>query len=192
MPILRRMPIVNVWYFSNNHLFVNVNVAAPQANRRHAHRNNIIAFLIPTILTLVQMRYPQQNLFQTNPTLTMISMWSVLAYCFAYSLLELLLLFTSRDTATYSTSTYDIATCLWRTAMMVFGSVSVASLLWLLLFHSPRSWEPVMYMILCLAFPVVVHLARKAVLPMRNLLSEQGRGRSTSLLPLTTMDLSFG
>ncbi|KAM1027791.1 hypothetical protein FF1_040480 [Malus domestica] len=179
-------------YFSNNHLFVDVNVAALQANRRHAHRNNILAFVIPTILTLVQMRYPQQDLLQTNPTLTIITISSVLAYCFAFALLELLLLFTSSDTATSNTSTNELIICWCRTAMMVFGSVSVASLLWLLLFHHPRSWGPVMYLILCLAVPVVVHLAPKAVLPMGNLLFERGRGlRASRLLPLTTMDLSL-
>lgn len=178
-------------YFSNNQqqLVVYVNVAAPLTNPRHAHRNNTLSFAISTILTLVQMSYPQQDLFQTNPTLTMITMSSVLAYCFAFTLLELLLLFTSRDTATSSTSTYDLAICWCRTAMMGFGSVSVASLLWLLLFHHPRSWGPVMYLILCLAFPVVLHLARKAALPMDNLLFGRGRGPRTSrLLPLNTMD----
>ncbi|KAB2595379.1 hypothetical protein D8674_030829 [Pyrus ussuriensis x Pyrus communis] len=88
------MTIYNVMYFSNNQqqLFVHVNVAAPQINRRNGRRNNILAFAILTILTLLQMRYPQQDLFQTYPTLTMITMSSVLAYCIAFTLLELLLL----------------------------------------------------------------------------------------------------
>ncbi|KAM1019055.1 hypothetical protein ACFX13_041202 [Malus domestica] len=187
------MAIYNVMYFKNQQqLFVYVNVAAALTNHCQAHRNNILAFAISTILTLVQMRYPQQDLFQTNPTLTMITMSSVLAYCFAFTLIELLLLFTSRDTATISTSTYHLTICWCRMAMMVFGSISVASLLWLLLFHHPSSWGPVMYLILCLVFPVVRHLARKAVLPMGNLHLELGRGLRTSrLLPLTTTDLSL-
>ncbi|KAM1027783.1 hypothetical protein FF1_040477 [Malus domestica] len=188
------MPIYNVMYFSNNQqqLLVYVNVAAPLTNHRHAHRNNILAFAISTILTLVQLRYPQQDLFQTNPTLTMITMSSVIAYCFAFTLIELLLLFTSRDTPTSSTSTYDVTICWCRTAMMVSGSISVASLLWLLLFHHPHSWGPVTYIILYLAFPVVLHLARKVVLPMGNLLFERGQGPRTSrLLPVTTMNLSL-
>ncbi|CAL8121933.1 unnamed protein product [Prunus armeniaca] len=71
----------NVTYFINNQpqQYMNYSVvlqivpaAASNWTRSYSnnsnHHHEIFAFVIPTLLTLVQMRYPAVDLFQTHPT----------------------------------------------------------------------------------------------------------------------------
>ncbi|PQQ05150.1 hypothetical protein Pyn_16206 [Prunus yedoensis var. nudiflora] len=110
----------NVTYFINNqpHYLMNYSVVLqmmPAASNYNLHAHDIFAFVIPTLLALVQMRYPPEDLFQTHPTSITVFISSFLAYCFAFS---------------FGGHAYK-----WcHMAMHVFGSLSAAILLWLLFF----------------------------------------------------------
>ncbi|KAL6290085.1 hypothetical protein ACE6H2_007595 [Prunus campanulata] len=190
-------------HFINNQHFFFINFAArpptlPEASttskRHHGKNNNILAFTIPTILTLVQMRYAQEDLFKTHRIIMMVVLSSVLGYCLAFSLLGLLLLlmkFSVISDEHDQSHAYIYKWC--HVTMMLFGSVSVASLLWLLLFPHSSSCRLVIYLISCLLLLLVVllSLASKLVPAVAKFLSPAGRGqnhvrRASPLLPLST------
>ncbi|KAI5345271.1 hypothetical protein L3X38_013148 [Prunus dulcis] len=85
----------NVTYFINNQpqYFMNYSVvlqimpAASNSTTAYSvgyYHHEIFAFMIPTLLTLVQMRFPALDLFQTHPTAVTVLLSSLLAYCFAF------------------------------------------------------------------------------------------------------------
>ncbi|KAL6290019.1 hypothetical protein ACE6H2_007529 [Prunus campanulata] len=142
------------YYISNQQLFINFAAQQPTllqasttSSRHHGKENNILAFTIPTILTLVQLRYAQEDLFQTHPIIMTVVLSSVLAYCLAFSLLGLLLLV--MKLAIISTDEFDSYEYIYKWCqiiMTLFGSLSVASLLWLLLFSHSSSCPPLFYL----------------------------------------------
>ncbi|CAL2241276.1 unnamed protein product [Prunus armeniaca] len=129
----------NVTYFINNQprYLMNYSVVLqrmPAAWNYNRHAHDMFAFVIPTLLTLVQMRFPAEVLFRTHPTAVTVFISSLLAYCFAFS---------------FGGHAYK-----WcRMAMLVFGSLSTATLLWLLFFTHYYS-----YLILCVLFLPVAGL----------------------------------
>ncbi|PQQ17276.1 hypothetical protein Pyn_39341 [Prunus yedoensis var. nudiflora] len=131
----------NVTYFINNQpqYFVKYSVAVqimPAASNSTTsysigyNHHDIFAFMIPTLLTLVQMRSPAvEHLFQTHPTAITVFLSSLLAYCFAFS--------------------FGVHAYKWsRKAMLVFGSLSVASLLWILLVPYSSSYLTFCFLLL--------------------------------------------
>ncbi|KAL6290026.1 hypothetical protein ACE6H2_007536 [Prunus campanulata] len=192
---------VVICYINHQQLFI-INFAAQQqqtSNHRHG-KKNILAFTISTILTLVQMRYAQDDLFETHRFLMAVVLSSVLAYCLAFSLLgRLLLVMRPGVNAGTASDEHDCHACIYKWChiiMLLFGSLSVASLLWLLLFPHSSSWRPVLYLVLIFLFSLVVLvLASKLVPAVGKFFSPvcrgQNRGRRTSpLLPLSTVGLS--
>ncbi|KAL6290027.1 hypothetical protein ACE6H2_007537 [Prunus campanulata] len=139
-------------------------------------RHGIFAFTIPTAMSLVQMRYPNQNLFRTHPLLMMLMMCSVIAYSLAF-ILELLLL-------TVSGAPHDDERP--RNWSLASGLVSLTFLLGLL-FSPPSSW-PWLPVLLCFLLVTLLAFAPK----LGELLSRFGRGRnrlrrtSSPPLPLST------
>ncbi|CAL8121907.1 unnamed protein product [Prunus armeniaca] len=84
----------NVTYIINNQpqYFMNYSVVLqimPDASNSTTsysscyNHQDIFAFTIPTLLTLVQMRYPAVDLFRTHPTALTILLSGLVAYCFA-------------------------------------------------------------------------------------------------------------
>ncbi|KAL6290023.1 hypothetical protein ACE6H2_007533 [Prunus campanulata] len=180
----------NVTYFINNQpqQFINYSVvlqimpaAASNWTRSYSNNSNnhheIFAFVIPTLLTLVQMRYPAVDLFQTHPTAITILLSSLLAYCFAFSL--------GNHSLEY-----------WcRMAMLVFGSLSVASLLWLLFL--PHSSSYLILCVLLLLLVVVLSLKRLVNRKLWQRISQELRAaqncisqRACPILPVTSMNVS--
>ncbi|KAI5345267.1 hypothetical protein L3X38_013144 [Prunus dulcis] len=169
----------NVTYFINNqpHYLMNYSVVQqimPAATNYNRHAHDIFAFVIPTLLTLVQMRYPAQLLFQTHPTAITVFISSLLAYCF----------FAFR----FGGHAYK-----WcRMAMLVFGSLSVATLLWLLFFTHHYS-----YLILCVLFLPVEGLGLdRLVRKLWQRIRQELRGaqnsisqRACPLLPVTSVNM---
>ncbi|CAL8121935.1 unnamed protein product [Prunus armeniaca] len=164
-------------YFMNYSVVLQIMPAASNSTMSYSigyNHHDIFAFIIPTLLTLVQMRFPALDLFQTHPTAITVLLSSLLAYCFAFS---------------FGVHAYEWS----RMAMLVFGSLSVASLLWLLFF--PHYYS---YLILCvLLLPVAVlgfdRVVRKLWLSIhqelraaQNLISR----RACPLLPMTSMNVS--
>ncbi|PQM42856.1 hypothetical protein Pyn_08071 [Prunus yedoensis var. nudiflora] len=137
-------------HFINNQHFFFINFAArpptlleasTTSKRHHGKNNTILAFTIPMILTLVQMRYGQEDLFKTHRIIMMVVLFSVLGYCLAFSFLGLLLLLMKLSVISDEHDQSHAYIYKWcHVTMMLFGSISVASLLWLLLF--PHSFLP--------------------------------------------------
>ncbi|CAL9006818.1 unnamed protein product [Prunus brigantina] len=194
-------------HFINNQHFFFINFAArpptlleasTTSKRHHGKNNTILAFTIPTILALVQMRYAQEDLFKTHRIIMMVVLSSVLGYCLAFSLLGVLPLLMKLSVISDEHDQSHAYIYKWcHVTMMLFGSISVASLLWLLLFPHSSSCHLVIYLILCLLLlPVVLlGLAYKLVPAVAEFLSPACRGqnrirRASPLLPLSTMDLS--
>ncbi|KAL6290029.1 hypothetical protein ACE6H2_007539 [Prunus campanulata] len=145
----------------------------PAASNYNLHAHDIFAFVIPTLLALVQMRYPPEDLFQTHPTSITVFISSFLAYCFAFS---------------FGGHAYK-----WcHMAMHVFGSLSAAILLWLLFF--PHYYS---YLILCvLSLPVAGLGLDRLVRKLWQRIRQELRGaqnsisqRACPLLPVTSMNM---
>ncbi|CAB4300088.1 unnamed protein product [Prunus armeniaca] len=196
--------VVIMQHFIHNQHFFFVNFAAQPttlfeasttSKRHHGKNNTILAFTIPTILTLVQMRYAQEDLFRTHRIIMMVVCSSVLAYCLAFSLLGLLLLLMKLSVISDEHDQSHAYIYKWcHVTVMLFGSISVASLLWLLLFPHSSSSRLEIYLILSLL--VLLGLASKLVPAVAKFLSPVGRGqnhvrRASPLLPLNTVDLSL-
>ncbi|PQQ15376.1 hypothetical protein Pyn_39386 [Prunus yedoensis var. nudiflora] len=132
----------------------------------------IFSFTIPTAMTLVQVRFPDQLLFQTNPILMLLILCSVIAYSLAFSL-ELLLR-GSPHADVVRPGNWSIAS----------GSLSLASLLGLLL--SPPSTWPWLPLLLCFLMLTLLVFAPKLVALVPQLLSlfHRRHRRPTTLLPL--------
>ncbi|VVA40251.1 PREDICTED: L484_002648 [Prunus dulcis] len=74
-------PNFNVIYLVNNHLNL-------QLRNMEPYDHAILAFIIPVLLTLVQIRYPaDQDLFQAHPTAMKVLLSCLLAYCLAFGIL---------------------------------------------------------------------------------------------------------
>ncbi|KAL6290188.1 hypothetical protein ACE6H2_007698 [Prunus campanulata] len=131
----------------------------------------IFSFTIPTAMTLVQVRFPDQHLFHTNPILMLLMLSSVIIYSLAFSL-ELLL----RDTPHA-----DVVRP--RNWSIASGSLSLAALLSLLL-SPPSSW-PWFPLLLCFLLLTLLVFAPKlvALAPFRRRHNRRVR-RPTTLLPL--------
>ncbi|ONI21627.1 hypothetical protein PRUPE_2G076600 [Prunus persica] len=105
--------------FNVIYLFNNLNLQL----RNTLYDHDILAFIIPTLLTLVQIRYPaDQDLFQTHPMSMSVVLSSLLAYCLAFSLWVLSI----RHYARGQNLAYAHFWC--PMAMRLFGSASVTSL----------------------------------------------------------------
>ncbi|KAI5345235.1 hypothetical protein L3X38_013112 [Prunus dulcis] len=167
--------VVIMQHFIHNQHFFFVNFAArpttlfeasTTSKCHHGKNNTILAFTILTILTLVQMRL--------------------------LGLLLLLMKLSVISDEHDQSHAYIYKRCF--VTMMLFGSISVASLLWLLLFPHSSSCRLVIYLILCLL--VLLGLAYELVPAVAKFLSPAGRGqnhvrRASPLLPLSTVDLSL-
>ncbi|CAL9007032.1 unnamed protein product [Prunus brigantina] len=180
---------MNHFQFVNQQLLINYFPA--QQNNLMIH-HCIFSFTIPTAMTragpscppqgpalamtLVQVRFPDQLLFQTNPILMLLMLCSVIAYSLAFSL-ELL---------RRGTPHADIVRP--RNWSIASGSLSLASLLSLLL-SPPSSW-PWLPPLLCFLLLTLLLFAPKLVALVPQLLSlfhsrhRRRVRRSTTLLPL--------
>ncbi|KAL6290030.1 hypothetical protein ACE6H2_007540 [Prunus campanulata] len=197
--IPRSSSSVVVCYINHQQLFINFAAQEQQTSNRRHGKKTVFAFTISTILTLVQMRYAQEDLFETHRFLMVVVLSSILAYCLAFSLLgRLLLVMRPIVSASTASDEHDCHAYMYKWCYIIkllFGSLSVASLLWLLLFpHS--SWRPVLYLVLIFLFSLVVlGLASKLVLAVGKFFSPVCRGqnhvrRTSPLLPLSSADLS--
>ncbi|KAL6290022.1 hypothetical protein ACE6H2_007532 [Prunus campanulata] len=164
-------------YFMNYSVVLQIMPAASNSTTSYSigyNHHEIFAFMIPTLLTLVQMRFPAVDLFQTHPTAIRVLLSSLLAYCFAFS---------------FGGHAYKW----YRMAMLVFGSLSVATLLWLLFFPHYYSY----YLMLCvLSLPVAgLGLDRLVLKLWQRIRQELGRAqnrisrRACPLLPMTSMNV---
>ncbi|KAI5345239.1 PREDICTED: PRUPE_2G142700 [Prunus dulcis] len=194
---------LHYYFITNQQLFINFAAqqqtllqASTTSSRHHGKKNNILAFTIPTILTLVQLRYTEEDLFKTHPIIMMVVLSSVLSYCLAFSLLGLLRLFLKL--AIISSDEFDSYEYIYKWCqiiMMLFGSLSVASLFWLLLFSRSSSCPPLFYLTLCFLFLLpllLLGLASKLLLAVTKFLSPaflQGQNRvkrTSPLLPVSS------
>lgn len=192
---------VQYYFITNQQLFINFAAQQPTllqasttSSRHHGKKNNILAFTIPTILTLVQLRYTEEDLFKKHPIIMMVVLSSALAYCLAFSLLGLLRLFLKL--AIISSNEFDSYEYIYKWCqiiMMLFGSLSVASVLWLLFFSHSSSCSPLFYLTLCFLFLLLLlGLASKLPPAVTKFLSPafirgQNRVERTSpLLPLSS------
>ncbi|KAL6290028.1 hypothetical protein ACE6H2_007538 [Prunus campanulata] len=137
--------------------------------RNSNHRaHDILAFIIPILLTFVQIRYlaDRQDLFQTHPLTMMVMLSSLLAHCFAFSLLIRL--------SGSGTRMYNCC----RMAMMVLGFLSVVSLLCLLFIPNCSN------LILCILLLLVVMLGLNRLVRRlwQHIRTAQNRGRTCPLL----------
>lgn len=107
------------YYFINNVQFINF---APAAASTYDGYHDIVAFTIPILFTFVQVRFPSEDLFQTHPITITVVLSSLLSYSLAFAFSVLVSYFHRYD--------YSRKWCCM--AMVLFGSVSVASLIWLL------------------------------------------------------------
>ncbi|CAL2241578.1 unnamed protein product [Prunus armeniaca] len=160
--------------FVNHQRLLNNYFPAQQTNPMIHHC--IFGFTIPTAMTLVQLRFPDQHLFQTNPILMLLILSSVITYSLAFSL-ELLL------------SDTPLAGVLRpRNWSIASGSLSLASLLSLLL-SPPSSW-PWLPLLLCFFLLTLLVFAPKLVALVPQLPSlfrrrhDRRVRRPTTLLPL--------
>ncbi|CAB4300090.1 unnamed protein product [Prunus armeniaca] len=114
--------------------------------RNTLYDHDILAFIIPTLLSLVQIICPaDQDLFRTHPMAMSVVRSSLLAYCLAFSLWVLSI----RHYARGQNLAYAHFWC--PMAMRLFGSVSVTSLLYILFPHDP-SWQPLIYILIAAYF----------------------------------------
>ncbi|KAK9910809.1 hypothetical protein M0R45_034752 [Rubus argutus] len=158
---------------------------ASNYSNRHDHDHDVVGFIIPLLLTLVQIKYPAENLFKTRPITIIFVLSSLLGYFLAFSFWEL-------KGHTHSSQSHRFATEFrWcRMAKLAFGSVSAASLIWLLL----DCWQAVLYLVLAGQLFILLlklpQLLRKFIPPLLRPV-RQNRGRRTyPLLPLTTVNLA--
>ncbi|KAI5345274.1 hypothetical protein L3X38_013151 [Prunus dulcis] len=187
-----------ICYINHQQLFINFAAQQQQtSNRRHGNKS-ILPFTISMILTLVQMRYGQEDLFETHHFLMVVVLSSVLTYCLASLLGRLLLVMRPSVSAGTASDEHDCHAYTYKWChiiMLLFGSLSVASLVWLLIFPYYSFWPPVLYLVLIFLFSLVVGLALKLVPVVCKFLSLVCRGqngvrRTRPLLPLSTVDLS--
>ncbi|CAB4300291.1 unnamed protein product [Prunus armeniaca] len=128
----------------------------------------IFGFTIPTAMTLVQVRFPDQNLFHANPILMLLMLCSVVTYSLAFSLELLLLSLRVNVRATPHVRNWSIAS----------GSVSLASVLGLLL-SPPSSW-PWLPLLLCFLLLTLLAFALKLVPLVHQLLSRFSRATAAA------------
>ncbi|CAL8122505.1 unnamed protein product [Prunus armeniaca] len=165
--------MINFQFVNHQPLLINY-FPAQQTNPMIHHR--IFGFTIPTAMALVQVRFPDQLLFQTNPILMLLMLCSVIAYSLAF-ILELLLRDTPHAEAVRP-----------RTWSIASGSLSLASLLSLLL-PPPSSW-PWLPLFLCFFLLTLLVFAPKLVALVPQLPSlfrrrhDRRVRRPTTLLPL--------
>ena len=190
---------VVICYINHQQLFINFAAQQQQTSNRCHGKKSILPFTISMILTLVQMRYGQEDLFETHHFVMVVVLSSVLTYSLASLLGRLLLLMRPSVSAGTASDEHDCHAYMYKwchITMLLFGSPSVASLLWLLLFPHSSYWRPVLYLVLMILFSLVVLvLASKLVPAVGKFFSLECRGhnrcRSTSpFLPLSTVDLS--
>ncbi|VVA40257.1 PREDICTED: PRUPE_2G179900, partial [Prunus dulcis] len=133
---------------------------------------DIFAFTIPTLLTLVQMRYPDVDLFRTLLTPLTILLSGLVAYCFAFSF-------------------GDHANKWSRKAMLVFGSLSVASLLWILFFSHYSSYLTLCFLLLLvvvLGFDRLIQKLWQSIHQESRVAQNRISQRACLLLPMTSMN----
>lgn len=157
---------------------------ASNYSNRHDHDHDVVAFIIPVLLTLVQIRYRAENLFKTLPITIIFVLSSLLGYCLAFSFWVLI-------GRTHGSHSHRFATEFrWcRMAKLAFGSVSVASLIWLLL----DCWQAVLSVLLAgqllILLLTLLQLLRKFLPLLRPVRPNRVR-RTYPLLPLTTVNLA--
>ena len=161
----------------NNHVlnmyFTNYNISLRQILNRSSstsiHPNDtVVAYLIPIILTFVQIRYTSEDLFQTHPKTIAVFISSFSAYCLAFW-------FVSRSPNDGLRDTRKYKRCC--KARIVFGSVSITSLASLLF---PNSWQPSLFFLWVGELLLVLALLRR--IPWKQY-------RMSPILPVTTMHL---
>lgn len=142
------------------------------------HEGEVVGFAIPILLTLVQIRYPAEDLFRTRPIAITLVLTSLLCYC-------LVLAFGIRIRQRRGHA-HARRSFWYRTALTVFGSVSVASLLALLFPHynSTSLLHPLFFVFF--VFVLLGSLVRK--LYRHNLVVIR---RARPLLPLSFMDFDM-
>ncbi|CAL9007380.1 unnamed protein product [Prunus brigantina] len=89
--------------------------------------HDILAFVIPILLTFVQMKYPNENLFKTRPVAMNIVLYTLLAYSFAFGVRHRFL-------------NPDNPYPWFHMAMLLFGFASLASILSLVFPNYYYSW----------------------------------------------------
>lgn len=152
-----------------NHV-INNNLSLRQFLNRSStsnYPNDIVAFLIPIILTFVQIRYPSEDLFQTHPKTIAVFISSFSAYCLAFGVVSRSHSYGHRYTRKYKRCSM---------AGMAFGSISITSLASLLF---PKSWQPSLFFLWVGELLLVLALLRKF----------RWRNRMSPILPVTTRHL---
>lgn len=168
------------YYFLNNVQFINF---APAAASTYDRYHDIVAFTIPVLLTFVQIRFRSEDLFQTHPITIIVVLSSLLAYSLAFAFCVLVRYF----------HRYDYARKWCCMALVLFGSVSVASLVSLLV-----STDDLVHLLLVGQVLLVLGVVLKLLLlggqflPQLLGMEQNGMRRTSTypLLPLTSMDLS--
>ncbi|VVA40256.1 PREDICTED: PRUPE_2G142700 [Prunus dulcis] len=168
-------------HYNHQHSLINFPAAASTTCIIY---HGIFAFTIPTAISLVQMRFPDQHLFHKHPVTMTVILCSIITYSLAFSL-ELLLL---HQHSVSGTSHDDVYPRNWSIA---FGSLSLASVLGLL-FSPPFSWRLWLPVLLCFLLLTLLAFAPKLVAPVGELFSRFHRGgnrlsrrTSSPLLPLS-------
>lgn len=160
-------PIIHVinLYFTNN----NISFLQQFLNRSSTsnHPNDIVAYLIPIILTFVQIRYTSEDLFQTHPKTIAVFISSFSAYCLAFWFVSRSHNDGHRDARKYKRC------CI---TLRVFGSVSITSLASLLF---PKSWQPSLFFLWVGEFLLLLALLRKF----------RWQHRMSPILPVTILHL---
>ncbi|CAL9007371.1 unnamed protein product [Prunus brigantina] len=174
----------NTFKITFNILLINL---AKQVASTSTSTHAILAFIVPILLTFVEIKFPGSILsaspFETHPTLILVSIASLIAYCLAVG--------ARLRFPTYA-RTYS------RFAMRFFGLLSVASLLSVLL---PGYWHPVPFLIFILyfmgeyacCFGLLRMLCQVAYQRVENgflcVFGARQRRSTRTLLPLTFRDL---
>lgn len=164
---------VTMCFISMNLQFMN----RSSSSSMHSDLHDIVSFVVSIVLTLIQIRYPSDNLFDKHHRTMVVVMSSLLIYCLAFGVL-------SRSDTTFGDSTTEYNWCC--IAMVVFGSVSVAALLSLLFPHS----KPLLYLLWVGQLLLVLGLLRKLALQLVTKTLSPLRMRRSRLLPVTSSDVS--
>lgn len=165
--------------------FINMNMQfmSRSSSSTHSIHYNIVAFVVSILLTLVQIRYPSEDLFRTHYKTMVVVMASLLAYCFVFGVIS----YIDHAYGPYG-HRYGLKHNWCCMAMMGFGLVPIVSLLSLLFPDS--AWRPVLYLLWVVQLLLVIGLLRKLVLLVMKFLPPLHVRRTPPLLPLTLMDLS--
>lgn len=165
--------------------FINMDLQfmSRSSSSTHSIHYDIVAFVVSILQTLVQIKYPSEDLFRTHYRTMVVVMSSLLAYCFVFGAIS----YIDHSYGPYG-HRYGLKHNWCCMALMAFGLVPVVSLLSLLFPDS--AWRPVLYLLWVGQLLLVLGLLRKLVLLVMKFLPTLHVRRTSPLLPLTLMDLS--